>query len=225
MCTDLMNIFPPFSVFPQIKRVILFGSRAREDHEGRSDIDLAIDAPAMDISSWSDFCTYMEEKSNTLLKLDLIRYQEAGKRLKENIEKDGVVLYMREQTKGTLDNLKRALSRLNEALEQSDNMDDTVYIDGTIHRFEFCFELFSKTLRRALLELGLDTKTPRDAIKMAYQARFIDNEKLWLQMLRDRNETSHIYDKDTAREMFKRISSYYDEMIRVSGVINHELQD
>lgn len=95
MVESLTTILPPFSAFPKIKRVILFGSRAREDHEERSDIDLAIDAPDMDILSWTDFCAYMEEHSNTLLRLDLIWLQEAKKRLKENIEKNGVILYER----------------------------------------------------------------------------------------------------------------------------------
>ncbi len=91
----LQSILPAFSIFPEIERVILFGSRARGDQDDRSDIDLAIDAPTMDIVGWSAFCDYMDENSETLLKLDLVWLQKAQERLKENILKDGITLYER----------------------------------------------------------------------------------------------------------------------------------
>ena len=67
----LQSILPTFSIFPEIERVILC-SRARGDQDDRSDIDLAIDAPTMDIVGWSALGDYMDENSETLLKLDLV---------------------------------------------------------------------------------------------------------------------------------------------------------
>lgn len=120
---------------------------------------------------------------------------------------------MNEKTKESLESLNRALVRLEEALKESKNQTgSTLYIDGTIQRFEFCIELLWKTLRRALLELGLESGSPREAIQMGYQAGLIQNEKLWLQMLRDRNQTSHTYEEETAREIFERIPEYYKLM-------------
>lgn len=120
---------------------------------------------------------------------------------------------MNEKTKEALESLNRALVRLEEALKESKNQTgSTLYIDGTIQRFEFCIELLWKTLRRALLELGLESGSPREAIQMGYQAGLIQNEKLWLQMLRDRNQTSHTYEEETAREIFERIPEYYKLM-------------
>lgn len=43
----LQSIIQTCMVFPSVKRVILYGSRARGDYRNGSDIDIAIDAPEM----------------------------------------------------------------------------------------------------------------------------------------------------------------------------------
>jgi nucleotidyltransferase substrate binding protein (TIGR01987 family) len=95
----------------------------------------------------------------------------------------------------------RAIVKLKLALEQ--NSTDELVIDGTIQRFEFCIELFWKMLKRALQEEGIETGTPREAIQRAYQVKWFDDERLWLQMLHDRNQTSHIYDEEVAKEIYQ----------------------
>ncbi|UUI04889.1 nucleotidyltransferase substrate binding protein [Oceanobacillus jeddahense] len=37
-------------------------------------------------------------------------------------------------------------------------------------------------------------------------------EQSWLQMLRDRNETSHVYDEEKARYIYENIVGYFPEM-------------
>lgn len=107
---------------------------------------------------------------------------------------------------GSLANLERALSRLEEALAVP--RDAPLAVDGTIQRFEFAIELMWKSLKRILADEGIETATPREAITEAFQARWIDDEGLWLSMLRDRNTTSHIYDEETARQIYARIGDY-----------------
>lgn len=106
----------------------------------------------------------------------------------------------------TLANLGRALDRLEEALEVP--ADAPLAVDGTIQRFEFAIELTWKSLARALGDEGIATGTPRDAVKEAYGAGWIDDDTHWLAMLKDRNATSHIYDEDTARRIYARIRDY-----------------
>ncbi|WP_268811322.1 HI0074 family nucleotidyltransferase substrate-binding subunit [Virgibacillus dakarensis] len=67
----------------------------------------------------------------------------------------------------SLVNLEKALDRLEDAL-RVDEM-NSLYIDGTIQRFEFSLELYWKTLKRLLAEEGIETKTPREALKQAYK--------------------------------------------------------
>lgn len=124
---------------------------------------------------------------------------------------------MSEKVDQSLLNVEKALSKLQIALNRkiADELNDEILIDGTIQRFEFCIELFWKLLKRVLSEEGITTGTPREAIQQAYQAHWIENEQIWVQMLRDRNQTSHTYDEALADEIYARIPSYYLAMLQV----------
>ncbi|MHA6250444.1 HI0074 family nucleotidyltransferase substrate-binding subunit [Oceanobacillus sp. CAU 1775] len=110
----------------------------------------------------------------------------------------------------SLINLENALKRLEEALQEKEI--NSLYIDGTIQRFEFCIELYWKTLKRLLTEEGIETKTPRETLKQAYAIDWIQDEAAWLQMLRDRNETSHVYDEEKAKQIYDNIVSHFPIM-------------
>lgn len=107
----------------------------------------------------------------------------------------------------SLANLGRALDRLGEALAEPEA--SPLVIDGTIQQFEFTLDLTWKTLKRQLEAEGIRAATPREALKQAYQAGWLDDEAAWLQMLKDRNETSHIYDEATARRIYGNIRAHY----------------
>jgi len=100
-----------------------------------------------------------------------------------------------------------ALTRLEEALAIPLDQ-GRVAIDVTIHRFEFTFELFWKTLKRFLSAEGIEVRSPRETLQKAYQLKWIDNEQLWLNMMRDRNETSHVYDEGKAHKIYDHIRKY-----------------
>lgn len=106
----------------------------------------------------------------------------------------------------------RALERLREALAEPE--DSPLTIDGTIQRFEFAIELSWKALRRLLIREGVSTTTPREALREAFRAGWLADEAAWLQMLRDRNETSHTYNEATAKRVYGNIRSAFPEMER-----------
>ena len=110
----------------------------------------------------------------------------------------------------SLQNLGRALTRLEEALQEPESA--PLVVDGTIQRFEFVIELFWKTYKRLLADNGMATATPREAIKKAYQAGWIDDETTWLEMLEDRNATSHIYSEQQALRIYYRIKTHLPVM-------------
>ena len=107
----------------------------------------------------------------------------------------------------SMENLEKALNRLGEALDEAN--DNALMIDGTIQRFEFTVELFWKTLKRSLAAEGIEANSPKETLKQAYAAKWLNDETIWLQMLKDRNETSHVYDEDKAREIYSHIKAYY----------------
>ena len=72
-----------------IKKVILFGSRARGTNSKRSDIDLAVSGGDFDSFYWD-----IKEKLHTLLMCDIVSLDSGiSDKLQKNIERDGVVLY------------------------------------------------------------------------------------------------------------------------------------
>lgn len=73
--------------FPEIKEVLLFGSRAYGDHGDRSDIDLVVIAPHMSPSEWLSFTGSIEDELETLLKVDLVRWETASPELQHEIKK------------------------------------------------------------------------------------------------------------------------------------------
>jgi len=112
-----------------------------------------------------------------------------------------------EKVKQSLTNLGKALDRLEEALQEDET--NALFVDGTIQRFEFVIELFWKLLKRRLALEGVQASTPKQALKEAYQIRWLESETVWLKMLDDRNQTSHIYDEALAREIYERIKVYF----------------
>lgn len=79
---------------PSVRRVILFGSRARGDAGPRSDVDLAVEGPDLTARDWFRLADLTEEV-DTLLKVDLVRLEEAPPELRARIESEGRTLHER----------------------------------------------------------------------------------------------------------------------------------
>ncbi len=105
-----------------------------------------------------------------------------------------------------VEKFKKALKRLEEAVEKAQ---DELDRDGVIQRFEFTVELLWKTLKAILLYQGVECFSPRDCIKKAFRYGIIDDDEILLDMLEDRNLSSHVYDEATAEEIFNRIKNFY----------------
>ena len=118
---------------------------------------------------------------------------------------------MNEETlQDSMESLGNALDRFGEALAHRDP--DEIVMDGTIQRFEFTFELFWKTLRRFLQREGIDTASPKNTLRHAYRRGLLEREQPWLDMLEDRNRSSHVYNAEMARAIFGRLPSHYHEL-------------
>jgi len=106
----------------------------------------------------------------------------------------------------SLSQFTSALSRLREgATAAQDDLDK----DGVIQRFEFCFELLWKTLKIFLEDRGLEVRSPKDSLQAALSQGWITDEEAFLDMLSDRNKTSHIYSREESRKIFDRIKKQY----------------
>lgn len=72
-----------------VKKILLFGSRARGDFKERSDIDLAVYGGNVDL-----FSVAVDEETSTLLKYDIVNMDVSiQEELLQSINEEGIVLY------------------------------------------------------------------------------------------------------------------------------------
>lgn len=106
---------------------------------------------------------------------------------------------------------KKAVERLSEVLE-ADLQNEFIY-DAAIQRFEFTYELSWKLIKGFLSYGGItEVLTPREVFKEAFSVGLIPEGQKWIEMLKDRNLTSHVYDEEMAKDIYVRVKSIYMEL-------------
>ena len=118
-----------------------------------------------------------------------------------------------ERWKERLKSYSKALLQLESALQQKQF--SVLEKDGVIKRFEFTFELAWKTLQDKLYDEGyLSTKGPKPVIKQAFNNGIITDGQAWIDMLTDRNNSTHLYDESAAVSIFDRIQISYFKLLQ-----------
>ena len=188
-----------------VKKLILFGSRARGTNHKRSDIDLA--ASGGDIAEFAEAL----EELDTLLRFDVINLDaKLDADFQAEIDRDGIILYL--EVPAAVKKFDAFAKSLAVLLKSNRKLDDEIYRMGIIGQFHLTFELAWKALREVLLIHGVNeakTGSPREILKAGYKFDFIADEELWLEMLKRRNEAIHIYDANIAAELVNLIFDKY----------------
>lgn len=204
----------------KIEWVKIFGSRARGDFKKISDIDLAI-------SLKNDILLELKDEfaeSNLQYTVDIVNYKNIGNmKLKEYIDREGKFIFLTDtegriiMTEGKLlDKLQdffKALEKLERALEKDPKIDD-LYLDATIQRFEFVYELSWKLMKGYLEYNGTEVTSPRETFREGFKNGIIDDASDWIKMMENRNRTSHTYDEGTAWEIYGKIKNEYIKMFK-----------
>lgn len=204
------------SNYPNIYKIVLFGSRARGDYRPNSDIDLAIFSRSISNLEVANFTNEIEDL-DTLLKFDIVLMTpDTDPRLLENVKQEGVVLM--ELLSNKVENLRKAVERLSEGILELQANQSSIVRDGVIQRFEFTTELAWKAAREYLMDQGfVDINSPKSVMKEAFSYGLITDDKIWIQLLNDRNLTSHIYKEEIADEICDRIiKTYFQEFKALS---------
>ena len=95
--------------------------------------------------------------------------------------------------------------------EQEDVTNEFI-VSGIIDKFYIQFELGGKVLKELLRYEGANqaaTGSPREIIKTAYAYFHFMEEDVWLEMLRDRNDATHIYNEEAAQQLVEKILHQY----------------
>ena len=93
-----------------------------------------------------------------------------------------------------------------------EDLENEFIISGIIDKFFVQFELGWKVLKELLRYEGKSiaaSGSPREILKSAYQMYDFLSEDIWLSMLKDRNDMTHIYDGEAAGRLAGKILKEY----------------
>lgn len=110
---------------------------------------------------------------------------------------------------------KKALTTLQEILNEPYS---EIIRDATIQRFEYTFEFCWKTLRTYLNEKhGIICNSPKSCFREGFSVDIFDAKitEVFLNMVDDRNETTHTYDEEKINEIFNNIKLSYFEAMKI----------
>ena len=117
------------------------------------------------------------------------------------------------------ENYASALETLSTASSQ--DLENEFVQSGIIDKFSLQFELGWKLLKELLAYEGdrsAATGSPREILKAASTYYDFLDEEVWLNMLRDRNNTARVYDAAAARQLVdKTIGCYIPELVRLNN--------
>jgi nucleotidyltransferase substrate binding protein (TIGR01987 family) len=109
------------------------------------------------------------------------------------------------------ENFKKAFAQLSTgaAIAQERELTDLEQ-QGLIQAFEFTHELAWNTLKDFLEPTGITNLYGSvNATRAAFAAGLIENGEAWMEMIKDRNLTTHTYDERTADKISSSILSSY----------------
>jgi len=117
-----------------------------------------------------------------------------------------------------LSTFKNAITRLAEVVELRKLRPLNQFeCDSLIKRFEFSYEMAWKLMMSYEKDNGItELLGSRDVVRQACRMSLIDNGEAWLEMVDDRNKTSHLYDEEMASDVIDEIvNTYYPLFIEL----------
>lgn len=111
----------------------------------------------------------------------------------------------------------KSLATLDEAL----HADYTVFVrDSAIQRFEYTTEAFWKCIQAYLKENeGIVVSSPKSAMREAKKNGIMNDieTEIALEMIDDRNLTTHTYHEEIAQKLFTQLPRYTELMKKILG--------
>lgn len=119
---------------------------------------------------------------------------------------------MKDKLIQNLENYEKALISLETNVIKIQGMEENaedydIYRDSTIQRFEYTMESAKKLMANYIEFVDQKVAGQQLIIKKAFEFDLVDDD-IWFQMLEDRNNTSHEYDENMAKELVERIYIY-----------------
>lgn len=127
-----------------------------------------------------------------------------------------------------LENFSHSLDILKSA-DFEKSYEDEIYRTGIIGQFNLTFELAWKALQEVLRLHGSEeaaTGSPREILQIAYKTGFVEDQAVWLAMLKERNLSVHIYDEDKIDEMILLIrDSFVPAFTKLKNTLDKKIAE
>lgn len=107
----------------------------------------------------------------------------------------------------SIENLKLAFAALERLLKTP--VTEPRDLSGIVKDFEIVYELSWKTLKKFLESEGHSPRSAREAFLLAFQLGYLEDDRVWVEMIEDRNLTGHTYNQPFAASLVKRIREKY----------------
>ncbi len=121
-----------------------------------------------------------------------------------------------------LESLRKAIGALERSLRVAEEQADGGDVDlvetlcaGVVQNFEVAYEQSWKMMKRWLetnvSPVEVDGVARRQLFRLCHENRLIDDVDAWMAFHKSRNETSHTYDAETAKDVFKVAGDFLPE--------------
>jgi len=209
------------------ERIWIFGSQINGEAKKTSDIDIAY----YDENSKNDYLILEKvQEIETLLKIDIKNIAKTSERFKNRVIATGKVIYSANKklrVEDSLYNYKNALNRFIDAIEKETILKEEgfydIFLDLIVKRFEFTYDMSWKAIKRYLDFVGIDVTNPRNSFKEAYSIGLIKDENIWLDMINQRNLSSHIYSEFEIRDILYKLEDYKKVFVELKNKLEKEL--
>ncbi len=121
----------------------------------------------------------------------------------------------------------KALTTLKRALNEREKDTSNEFVrDACIQRFEYCYDLATKTIKRHLKSTdddpsAIEAMSAQDRIRRAYEIGILLNSwEKWWKYRDDRAATSHGYNEERATAIVQKIPQFYTEAQYLCEALN-----
>ncbi len=118
-----------------------------------------------------------------------------------------------------MSSLKNAVLQLQKGIElaEAEPLKEIVR-DGVIQRFEYCYELAQKMIKRTLetqFDEKVDTMAWNDVLRSAAERGLITHIEQWFHYRTERNKTSHTYDASVAAIVYATAKKFLPDALEL----------
>lgn len=118
--------------------------------------------------------------------------------------------------KERIENFNRAFDLYEKArIAYKQNEQDDIARLAIIQSFEIVVELGWKVLKDRLALAGIEVLTPNGVIKEAFSVNMLPTGQIWIDMIKDRNTSSHEYNLEKVDTILEKVGNiYFQELSR-----------